>query len=247
MGNPHSKVLIIGSDIVKYSPGSSGEPTQVGAAVAFIVSQNPRILKIEPYSGIHTNDVMDFWRPACLNEALFDGKLSAYNYLKSMDICIDRYLKNSNFSASDIHHACFHATFGKMARKANNQSLKFQPIEETLVDNSVIGNSCSASLFICFMSLLDHLKDNLAGMRIGFFSYGSGSVAEFFSGIVSENYQQMLNTTDNQAMIDHRLEISFSEYELICTNKLCDFHRYKNVGDITLTDINNHQRIYLRC
>ena len=241
--NPHSKVLIIGSDIVRYPTGSSGEPTQGGAAVAFIVSQNPRILKIEPYSGIHTSDVMDFWRPVSLNEALFDGKLSAYNYLKSMDICIDRYLKNSNLSTSDIHHACFHAPFGKMARKANDQSLKCRSIEETLIYNSIIGNSCSASLFICFISLLDHLKDNLAGMRVGFFSYGSGSVAEFFSGIVSENYKQMLNTTDNQAMISNRLEISFSEYELIYVNEL-DFCRYQNVGDVTLTGINNHQRVY---
>jgi hydroxymethylglutaryl-CoA synthase len=242
--NPRSKVLIIGSDIVKYSPGSSGEPTQGGAAVAFIISQNPRILEIEPYSGIHTSDVMDFWRPVYLNEALFDGKLSAYSYLKSVDICIERYFKNSNLDASDIHHICFHAPFGKMARKANNQSLKCQSIEETLIYNSVIGNSCSASLFICFVSLLDHLKDNLAGKRIGFFSYGSGSVAEFFSGIVSEKYQQMLNTMDNQTMISSRLEIPFSEYELICTNKLHDFCRYENIGDVALSGIDNHRRIF---
>jgi hydroxymethylglutaryl-CoA synthase len=243
--NPRSKVLIIGSDIVRYSPESSGEPTQGGAAVAFVVSQNPRIWEIEPYSGIHATDVMDFWRPVYLNEALFDGKLSAYSYLKSIDICIERYLKNSNLGISDIHYACFHAPFGKMARKANDQSsLKCQSIDDTLVYNSVIGNSCSASLFICFISLLDHLNNDLAGRRIGFFSYGSGSVAEFFSGIMSENYQQMLNTMNNQTMISNRLEISFHEYELICANRLHDFSRHKNIGDVTLTGTNNHQRIY---
>ncbi|MDR0580694.1 MAG: hydroxymethylglutaryl-CoA synthase [Holosporaceae bacterium] len=242
--NPRSKVLIVGSDIMKYSIGSSGEPTQGGAAVAFIVSQNPRILEIEPYCGIHTVDIMDFWRPARLNEALFDGKLSAYNYLKSLDICIERYFKNSNLKITDVDHACFHAPFGKMARKANNQLLKCQSIEETLVYNSIIGNSCSASLFICFISILDHLKNNLAGKRIGFFSYGSGSVAEFFSGIISEGYLQMLHTNANQSMLSHRIEISFPEYELLSTNDFHDFQHYQNIGEVTLAGINNHRKYY---
>jgi hydroxymethylglutaryl-CoA synthase len=244
MENSRSKVLIVGSDIVRYSIGSSGEPTQGGAAVAFIVSQNPRILEIEPYCGIHTVDIMDFWRPAHLNEALFDGKLSAYSYLKSVDVCIGRYLKNSNLKTIDVDHACFHAPFGKIARKANDQSLKCRSIEETLVYNSIIGNSCSASLFICFISILDHLKDNLVGKRIGFFSYGSGSVAEFFSGIVSEGYLQMLHTDTNQTMLSNRIEISFSEYELLGADNFHDFKRYQNVGEVTLAGISNHRRYY---
>ncbi|MDR2723599.1 MAG: hydroxymethylglutaryl-CoA synthase [Holosporaceae bacterium] len=244
MENPRSKVLVVGSDIIRYPPGSSGEPTQGGAAVAFVVSQNPRILGIEPYFGVHTYDIMDFWRPAYLNEALFDGKLSAYNYLKSTDICVERYFKNSNLEISDINHACFHAPFGKMAIKANNQSLKCESIDQTLIYNSIIGNSCSASLFICFISLLDHLKSDLTGNRIGFFSYGSGSVAEFFSGIVSADYRKMMSTADNQAMISDRFEISFPEYELISGNALHDFDRYKNIGSVTLAGIDHNKRDY---
>ncbi|MDR0632505.1 MAG: hydroxymethylglutaryl-CoA synthase [Holosporaceae bacterium] len=242
--NPDSKVFVIGSDTIKYSPGTSGEATQGGGAVAFIVSKNPRILEVESHFGVHTEDVMDFWRPIHLKEALFDGKLSAHNYLKSLDICVKIYLEKANRTISDIDHVCFHAPFGKMAQKANNHLFKCKSINETLVYNSIIGNSCSASLFICFISLLDNFSANLAGNRIGFYSYGSGSVAEFFSGIVAKNYQKMLRAENNRAMLSNRHEISFIEYELLCDGKLQDFHCYENMGNTVLHDITNNKRIY---
>jgi hydroxymethylglutaryl-CoA synthase len=242
--NPNSKVLVIGADIVKYLPGTSGEATQGGAAVAFLVAQNPRILEIEPYSGVYTVDVMDFWRPACLKEALFDGKLSAYNYLKSLDICTKRYFQKSGLSDGDIDHVCFHAPFGKMARKANNQSFKSKTINEALIYNSVIGNSCSASLFISFLSLMDNFSGNLANNRIGFFSYGSGSVAEFFCGIMSKNYQEMLTPKENRIMLEKRVNLSFAEYEQIIKDEFHNFQFYENIGNIALRNLDNYQRIY---
>jgi hydroxymethylglutaryl-CoA synthase len=242
--NPNSRVLVIGSDIVKYLPATSGEATQGGAAVAFVVAQNPRILEIEPHSGVYTTDIMDFWRPAHLKEALFDGKLSAYNYLKSLDICTKRYFQKSGFAASDIDQVCFHAPFGKMARKANNQSFKSKTIEETLIYNSVIGNSCSASLFISFISLVDNFSENLSNNRIGFFSYGSGSVAEFFCGVVSENYKKMLTPEKNRMMLEERINLSFEEYELIIKENVHDFQLYKNVGNMALRGLDNYKRLY---
>jgi hydroxymethylglutaryl-CoA synthase len=241
---PDSKVLVIGSDIIKYSPGTSGEATQGGGAVAFTVSKNPRILEVEPYSGVHTEDVMDFWRPTYLKEAQFDGKLSAHNYLKSLDVCVKIYLEKANRTIFDIDHVCFHAPFGKMAQKANNHLFKCKSINETLAYNSIIGNSCSASLFICFISLLDNFPTSLAGRRIGFYSYGSGSVAEFFSGVVAEGYQEMLRVENNRIMLSGRHEISFLEYELLCGDKLQDFYCYENIGDATLYGIKNDKRMY---
>ncbi|MDR1235771.1 MAG: hydroxymethylglutaryl-CoA synthase [Holosporaceae bacterium] len=242
--NPNSKVLVIGSDIIRYLPETSGEPTQGGAAVAFIVSKNPRILEVEPCFGVHTVDVADFWRPVCLKEALFDGKLSAYNYLRSLDICTKRYFEKSGFSSDDIDHVCFHAPFGKMARKANNQSFNSKTIEETLVYNSLIGNSCSASLFISFISLADNFGGDLTGSRIGFFSYGSGSVAEFFCGVISENYKKMLTADDNKIMLEEREDISFEEYESLYKEEFCDFRAYKNIGSVTLSGVDNNKRVY---
>ncbi|MDR0677356.1 MAG: hydroxymethylglutaryl-CoA synthase [Holosporaceae bacterium] len=240
--NPSSKVLVIGSDIVRYSIGTPGEPTQGGGAVAFIVAQNPRIIEIENCAGVHTNNVMDFWRPNYLDEAIFDGKLSAYSYLKSLDISVNRYFEKTKQSPADIDHVCFHTPFCKLTRKANNQLFRKNSIEDTLIYNSLIGNSCSASLYICFISLLDNIKENLARKKIGFFSYGAGSVSEFFSGIISKNYTK---SDFGASILNDRKEISFQEYETLYTSKSPIFHLYENIGKIKLSKIENHKRIYI--
>lgn len=247
--NPESKVLIVGSDIVKYSPCSSGEPTQGGAAVAMVIAHNPRIMSIERHFGVHTNDIMDFWRPVNAGEALFDGKLSAYNYLKSLEITFARYLQKSGLSAAEIDYACFHAPFGKMAIKAAKQISKENKVKNTLIYNELIGNSCSSALYICLMSLLDHSENELSGKRVGMYSYGSGSVAEYFSGIVSDEYKTMLSPNENRKMLDDRIEISFKEYEHFCKvgNINLSDNTYKNIGNVRLATIKNGSRIYEQC
>lgn len=244
--NPESNVLIISSDIVKYFPGSSGEPTQGGGAVAMIVSKNPSVMAIEPHYGVHTTDIMDFWRPINASEALFDGKLSAYNYLKSLEITFDRYLQKSGISKSEIDHMCFHAPFGKMAMKAAKQISKEATIKNTLVYNELIGNSCASSLYICLISLFDHCAKDLSNKRIGMYSYGSGSVAEYFSGIILDEYKTMLSSDENKKMLSNRIEILFEEYEYFCKDKNIDLsaNAYENIGNVKLVSIKDGYRIY---
>ncbi|MDR1375344.1 MAG: hydroxymethylglutaryl-CoA synthase [Holosporaceae bacterium] len=243
--NPRSKVLVVASDIVKYLPNTSGEPTQGGAAVSMIVAKDPRILTLEPHSGIHTTDIMDFWRPIYKSEALFDNKLSVYNYLKSLNITLERYLEASHLNISDLDCVCYHAPFCKMARKANQQTFKNKFLENSLIYGSLIGNSCSASIYICLLSLLDNTPEDLGEKRIGFFSYGSGSVAEFFSGIISAGYKEMLAPESNRQMIEDRRETPFEEYESIFSGTSAPVSRkYQNVGPVALVKIENDKRIY---
>lgn len=242
--NPNSKVLIVGSDVVKYSQNTSGEPTQGGAAVAIVVSKDPRIAELESYSGVYSTEIMDFWRPTYATEAIFDGKLSAHNYLKSMDICFERYLSSSKLSTQHIDYACFHSPFCKMARKANRQLFPDKNIDNSLVYNELIGNSCSASLYICLISLLDNTSEDMSGKRVGMFSYGSGSVAEYFSLIVCKGYEKMLTAKANREMLHSRVEVSFEEYELFRNNQKLQEKVYENVGKITLTGIVNDRREY---
>jgi hydroxymethylglutaryl-CoA synthase len=243
--NPRSKVLVIASDIMKYPSNTSGEPTHGGAAVAMVISQNPRILTMEPYSGIHTMDVMDFWRPIYKNEALFDSKLSVYSYLKSLNITLKRYFATSRLCISDLDCVCYHAPFGKMARKANQQTLQNEFLENSLIYSGLIGNSCSASIYICLLSLLDNTPENLGEKRVGFFSYGSGSVAEFFSGIISKDYRKMLSPRNNRQRIEDRMEIPFEEYESFsCADNVLSSPKYQNIGSVTLAKIENDKRIY---
>jgi hydroxymethylglutaryl-CoA synthase len=132
-----------------------------------------------------------------------------------------------------------------MARKADQQTFRNKFLENSLIYSSLIGNSCSASLYICLLSLLDNTPEDLDQKRIGFFSYGSGSVAEFFSGIISENYKRMLSPTSNRQLIEDRIEIPFDEYESCSdvTNVPLPL-KYQNVGPVTLARIENDKRIY---
>jgi len=80
------------------------------------------------------------------------------------------------------------------------------------VYNRIIGNSYSASLFIGFCSLLDNLHEDLKGRRISFFSYGSGCVAEFFTGLMQPGYQTVLMTPSHSQQIEQRKALSYAEY-----------------------------------
>lgn len=242
--NKNSKVLIVGTDILKYQPGTTGEPTQGGAAVAMLISKDPKILKIEPYSGVHTYEIMDFWRPVNKNEAYFDGKLSAYNYLKSLTECLKKYYKNSHLLPNDIDDVCFHAPFSKMAIKAARQEFQDHDISHSLVYNKIIGNSCSASVYICLISLLDNAKADLAGKRMGIFSYGSGSVAEFFSCVVSNEYKKFLKTTEHKKLLKNRIELPFSEYEAICYGQTATNKKYLTQSPLFLKTIESGKHLY---
>ena len=61
--NPGKKAVVIASDYAKYELASSGEYTQGGGAVAFLLSDNPRLLEIENVYGVATESVFDFFKP----------------------------------------------------------------------------------------------------------------------------------------------------------------------------------------
>ncbi|XCD77149.1 hydroxymethylglutaryl-CoA synthase [Candidatus Liberibacter asiaticus] len=258
--SPERKVLIVASDVARYDLGSSGEPTQGCGAVAILISSQTSILEIEDITGIYTNDCMDFWRPNYRRTALVDGKYSTKIYLQSLEAVWHDYQKNKGHDFNDFQYFCYHQPFTRMAEKAHirlskivHQNLSVAEIEKaigiTTLYNRIIGNSYTASLYIALISLLDHSSENLAGKRVGFFSYGSGCVAEFFSGIVQKNYRKKSHQKRHQHIINSRIPISYQVY--------CDLHQdiipsvegnctipHTTTGPFRLATIQNHKRIY---
>lgn len=257
--NPKEQILVIASDIAKYDLDSSGEATQGCGAVAMLVKANPRILTLEAGSGYYTDDVMDFWRPNYRSTALVDGKYSTKVYLNSLKHAWQHFTEETGKQFSDIDAFCYHIPFTKMAEKAHKTLVKQAGVEISeeafqaqtqpgQMYNRVVGNSYSASVFIGFCSLLDNANKDLTNQRVGFFSYGSGCVAEFFTGIIQPGYQQHLMTEDHQAQIAQRTPLSYSEY--------LNFHEQMNEGgeNVTFPKLNrgayrlakiaDHKRIY---
>src|ERR1700687_3833856 len=79
------KALVVATDIARYDLHSSAEFTQGAGAVAMVLSERPRLLAIDPVSGVFAKNVYDFWRPLDRREALVDGKFSLDCYLDALD------------------------------------------------------------------------------------------------------------------------------------------------------------------
>ena len=116
--------------------------------------------------------------------------------------------------------------------------------------NRIVGNSYSASLYIGFCSFLDNAEESLEGKRFGFFSYGSGCVAEFFSGAIQSNYRQYLMTDSHKKQINSRQALSYQQYLAFYHSVNLSVENIKlpltNKGSYRLKAVENHIRIYER-
>lgn len=259
--HPDKKVLLVASDIARYGLGTPGESSQGCGAVAMVLSAHPRMLAFDTEYGVMTENAMDFWRPNYSDEAFVEGKYSSKLYLSMLEKSWQQYQALSGRGFADHAYYCYHTPVPKLVEKAHQHLAKINKIEHLSDDQlqqqiskaleygKKIGNSYTASLYIGLTALLDLAKEDLAGKRLGFYSYGSGCVAEYFSGVIQPHYQQMLDTNYHEAMLAERTELTYSEYEKFYTfdypkdGSRCEIP--KNVtGKFRLAAIENHKRIY---
>lgn len=255
---PDRKVLIIASDIARYGLGTPGEPTQGAGAMALVISAQPRLLSLDMDWGAYTEDVMDFWRPNYLDEAVVDGKYSIKIYLKALVESWSDYRLESGRSFADHQRFCYHLPFTRMAEKAHHhvcrlERAQFDPraMQDGLRYNRVIGNSYTASLYISLASLLETASDDLTHQRVGFFSYGSGCMAAYFSGVIRPGYRDHILPHRMTIQMDTREKISVADYEWFYRHRLPeDGRRYAtprfSTGAFRLCGVEGHKRLYER-
>ena len=236
--SPGQRVLVIASDVARYELDTPGEPTQGAGAVAMLVSANPKLLEIEPVSGLNSADVDDFWRPNDSTTAIVDGALSVTAYLDALTGAWTDLAAQGGPAMAEIDRVLYHQPFTKMAKKAQvhlagltgedldteivagtpGDSASTRPRDTGLATSTLynrrLGNSYTASLYAGLCSLLDHDAD-LAGKRIGLFSYGSGSVGEFFTARVVPGYEQQSRRQAVTEALDARVPLSIDAYRAL--------------------------------
>ena len=253
-------MLLIASDNARYGLNTPGEPTQGCGAVAILLSASPRLVAIEPYQGVVADHVMDFWRPNYLSEAVVDGKYSTKVYLSTLVKCWDEYLKQSGHGFADHARFCYHIPFTRMAVKAHDRLAKhaggetcakalLPHIEQGLIYSRQLGNAYTASLYIGLASLLENDTEDLSHKRIGFFSYGSGCVGEFFSGMVQHGYQKRLFAKEHASLLTSRAKLSYEQYESFFAYQLPEDggqHQtpHHSAVRFRLLGCRNHERLY---
>lgn len=259
--NPDSRVLVLASDISRYGLNTSGEVTQGAGAVAMVISANPRILNLANENAYLTNDIMDFWRPVYSDTAYVDGKFSNEQYISFFLNTWNTFKSQTDLSLADFEAMCFHLPYTKMGMKAmreifdegtpEDEARLKQHYQMSTLYNKVVGNIYTGSLYLSLLSLLENDDTLEAGDRIGLFSYGSGAVGEFFTGILQPGYKEVLAAANHKELFDDRQEVSIETYEKIFNETLPSDGKdialdiSADSATICIAGIESHKRIYI--
>lgn len=92
----------------------------------------------------------------------------------------------------------------------------------SLEASTIIGNLYTASMYMGFRSLLEFeykKGTDLQSKRVGFGSYGSGSSAMVFTGVIQPEYKEIVEGMNLEEEIGPRKKISIHEYERLRGNE----------------------------
>jgi len=151
-------------------------------------------------------------------------------------------IRAGGLPSEQLARILYHVPFCKMAKKAHAQLRRCdledrsgKPLDQTaeaeetpraaasfeaqvapsLGLSARVGNVYTGSLYLSLASLLQREAAGLAGKRIGLFSYGSGCVSEFFSGVVGARATQVIASAELDRVLSERERIGIAEYERI--------------------------------
>jgi hydroxymethylglutaryl-CoA synthase len=109
-----------------------------------------------------------------------------------------------------------------------------------------VGNTYTASLYLCLASLLEAEGGALAGERLGLFSYGSGCCAEFFTGRVPEGVEAVADA-GVAALFSQRTFIDVAAYEqLVGAGEAGGEPPADFAGEFVFAGVQNQRREYAR-
>jgi hydroxymethylglutaryl-CoA synthase len=259
------KALVIGSDIARYGLRTPGEPTQGAGAVALLISDDARLVVFEPDDiGTFARDVNDFWRPLYSKDAVVDGHYSVTCYLDGLAGAYQAYRERTRAKPgagpfSDRFGAiAYHVPYGKMAVKAHrhlraidgdtDSTKSFgELVAPSLALPKLVGNIYTGSLYLALASALSESPVDLDGREIALFSYGSGSCAEFFSGVVQPGARARAAASGWRQLIESQRVIDVAEYEAIMDAREQIDTRIADdaeTGSARFHGVRDHRRIY---
>jgi hydroxymethylglutaryl-CoA synthase len=96
-------------------------------------------------------------------------------------------------------------------------------LSSSLIASTMIGNLYTASLYLGFRSSLEFEYQkgiDLLGKRVGFGSYGSGSSAMVFSGVIQPEFEEVVKNMNLEVELGDRRRLTLDEYESLHENKL---------------------------
>jgi hydroxymethylglutaryl-CoA synthase len=236
--DPEAAALIVSADHALIGLGGPQEPVLGAGSAAVLVSKAPRIVQYElGWNGVHAHEVADIFRPAPGVET-GNADESLLSYLDAVELTYDAYcacvragagtredtaLDFDGFFAANVYHV----PFGGLAQRAHLRLArrelglsKAQALDHwdrksraSLTYNRRVGGVYGAATFVALAGLIEHSPALAGGDRIGIFSYGSGSCAEFYSARLLEGAREALAEARIGQQLDARRTLSLVEYE----------------------------------
>ena len=222
------KALVVMTDIGRRHFNESAELSVGAGSVALSVSTEPRIFELEPQSGFVSHEVYDTARPTA-NSEWIDPPLSLSAYLDLLEMAWEDYCNVSKVNCFQDHlaHMVFHTPLISLIKQAHQILVEdgrddtlpsdvgksfARMVEPSLCYNRIVGNIYSGTLYLALAGLIDSIRPT-SKTRVGCFSYGSGSCAEFFSGFIdSESWAMLANKRIGERLVERR-RLSVPEYE----------------------------------
>jgi 3-hydroxy-3-methylglutaryl CoA synthase len=223
--HPRAHALVIATDMARRLFGDPAEPAEGAGAVAMSVAANPRVLTLDPEGGVSAREIYDVMRPNPVLETIH-SELSLAAYLDLLEDAWEAYAAIAGEAAAEsFEHVVYHTPLTPLVKQAHATWLSAtgrdgEPARESfdrMVRPSLrfcreLGNLYSGCLYAALAGLVD-AREVDAPARIGLFSYGSGSCAEFFSGTIERAAHSTLARHRIAEHLAQRRAVSFEAYE----------------------------------
>lgn len=235
---PGARALVISTDQSRTHFGKPWEYVMGCGAAALVVSEEPRLLELEPARfGVYAHEVSDLTRPTSRVET-GNSETSLLSYLSALDGAMEDFLAHEpepvDYDACFVKHI-YHVPFGGMTLRAHRAALRHfgsstksearasweRKTAPSLVHNRRMGGTYGASTFVALLGLLDSCPELRAGDRLSMFSYGSGSCAEFYAARLGSDPHAVAREAGLGALLDARRSITVREYEECERERTC--------------------------
>ena len=226
---PGKKALVVTTDLPGNQFGQPAELTPGTGAVALSVSAEPRVLALDLASGYAAREVYDTARPTATGHWV-DEVLSLGAYLDLLELSYAHYRSQRGDVplADDLDHLVYHMPLESLVRKAHEILLgesgsgngdagrSFdRMVAPSLRYCAETGNIFSGTLYAGLAALIDSDPGPRPGARVGLYSYGSGSCAEFFAGTVAASARSVVGARRIGSRLAARRRLSMADYERI--------------------------------
>jgi 3-hydroxy-3-methylglutaryl CoA synthase len=228
--DPDAKALVINADHALIGLDGPQEPVLGAAGAAVLLSTTPRVAAFDVgWNGVYAHEVADIFRPAPGVET-GDADDSLLSYLDGVEHCYDAYVERvgqpvdfDRFFAANVYHV----PFGGLAQRAHLRLARREmglskaeaerhwarKSQASLTYNRRMGGVYGAATLVALAGLVDHSSGLRAGDRVGIYSYGSGSCAEFYSVTLLQNATETMARACVPAQLATRRQVTVAEYE----------------------------------